>query len=144
MICPSAPGLRSLVSLPVSFDGQIAFLGYEYLTPSPVPGQEIALLTYWRVLERPEHPLEIFVHLLDDHSHIWGQHDRLDVPVEGWYPGDVIVQLHIFAVAADAPPGHYWMEVGLYNPRTMERLQIIGDDGALFGNRLLLQRMGVQ
>ena len=139
-----APGLRSPVSLPVSFNGQIAFLGYEHLTPSPVPGQEMALLTYWRVLGQPERPLKIFVHLLDDHSHIWGQHDGLDVPVEGWYPGDVIVQLHTFAVTAGAPPGRYQIEVGLYDPRTMERLQVIDEDGASLGNRLLLQEEVVQ
>jgi hypothetical protein len=139
-----APALRSPVSLPASFNGQIVFLGYEHLTPSPTPGQELALLTYWRVIERPEHPLEIFVHLLDDHSRIRGQHDGLDVPVDGWYPGDVIVQLHTFAVAADAPPGRYWIEVGLYNPQTMERLQVISEDGASLGNRLLLQERIVQ
>jgi len=151
-----APAVRLPVSLPASFDGQIAFLGYEYLTPPPVPGQEnitstslseaegMALLTYWRVLEQAEHPLKIFVHLLDDHSRIWGQHDGLDVPVEGWYPGDVIVHLHAFAVAADAPPGRYWIEVGLYNPQTMERLQVVGDDGASLGNRLLLGEGVVQ
>jgi len=139
-----APGVRSPVSLPASFAGQIAFLGYELLTPTPIPGQEMGLLTYWRILEQPDYPPKIFVHLLDGHSRIWGQHDGLDVPMEGWYPGDVIVQLHTFAVAADAPPGRYWIEVGLYNPRTMERLQVIGDDGASLGNRLLLREKVVQ
>jgi len=139
-----APGLRVPVPLPASFSGQIAFLGYECLTPSPVPGQEMAVLTYWRVLERSERPLKIFIHLLDDHSRIWGQYDGLDVPVEGWYPGDVVVQLHTFAVAADAPPGRYWIEVGLYDRRTMERLQVVGDDGVFLGNRLLLREEIVQ
>jgi len=139
-----APTMRSPVSLPASFDGQVAFLGYEYLTPSPIPGEEMALLTYWRVLQSPEHPLTIFVHLLDDHSRMWGQHDGLDVPVEGWVPGDVVVQLHAFTVAADTPPGRYWVEVGLYEPQTLERLSVLGDDGVPLGNRLLLREGLVQ
>jgi hypothetical protein len=139
-----APGVRLPVSLPASFDGHVAFLGYEYLTPSPVPGQEMALLTYWRVLKRPDHSLKTFVHLLDDHSQIWGQHDGLGVPVEGWYPGDVIVQLHTLPVSADAPPGRYWLEVGLYDPQTIDRLKAVDAAGAPIGNRLLLHEVRVQ
>jgi hypothetical protein len=88
--------------------------------------------------------LNIFVHLLDDHSRIWGQHDGLDVPVEGWVPDDVIVQLHTFNVAADAPPGRYWVEVGLYEPQTLDRLPVLGGNGVPLGNRLLLREGLVQ
>ncbi len=140
----SAPDVRSPVPLPAPFDGQVAFLGHELITPTPAPGQEVALLTYWRVLKRPGHPLKVFVHLLDDHSHIWGQHDGLDVPVAGWHPGDIIVQLHSFVVVPDAPAGRYWIETGLYNPETMERLSVIGDDDTSLGNRLLLQELAMQ
>jgi 4-amino-4-deoxy-L-arabinose transferase-like glycosyltransferase len=131
------PDARLPVPLPASFDGQLAFLGYEILT-SPAPGGETSLLTYWRVLERPEHSLKIFVHLLDDHSNIWGQQDSLGAPVEGWHAEDVIVHLHAFAIAADAPPGRYWIEVGLYDPQTTERLPVVGDD------RLLLQQIRLE
>jgi hypothetical protein len=140
-----APGdasdVRQPVSLPVSFDGQVAFLGYEFLTPPSDPGADVALLTYWRVLERPAQPLKIFVHLLDDHSVIWGQHDGLDVPVEGWHPGDVFVQLHTFSVSTHAPSGRYWIEIGLYRTRDMERLRAFDHDGVPVGKRLLLQQM---
>ena len=142
-----APDTRSLVSLPASFDGRIAFLGHELLTPSPQPGQEMALLTYWRVLKQPEdppQPVKIFVHVMDDHSHIWGQHDVLDVPVGGWVPGDVIVQLHTFALAVDAPPGRYWIEAGMYNPETLERIPVVNGDGDVLGDRILLRDTVVQ
>ncbi len=139
-----APDVRLPVSLPASFGGDVALLGYEYLSPPPVPGQEMALLTYWRALKQPDRSLKVFVHLLDDHSQIWGQYDGLEVPVEGWYPGDVIVQLHTLSVSADAPPGRYWLEVGLYDPQTMDRLQAVDDTGAPIGNRLLLHEMLVQ
>lgn len=139
-----APGVRSPVPLPASFDGQVAFLGYEPLTLPAVPGEEMALLTYWRVLGHPQRPLQIFVHVLDAHSRVWGQHDGLDVPLEGWVPGDVIVQLHTFAIAAEAPPGRYWIEVGLYDPQTLERLQVVGGEGVVLGERLLLRDILVQ
>ncbi|RLC67665.1 MAG: hypothetical protein DRI48_01690, partial [Chloroflexi bacterium] len=139
-----APHLRLPVSLPASFAGQAAFLGYELLTPSAAPGEEVKLLSYWRVLEPPDHPLKIFVHLLDDHSHVWGQHDGLDVPVEGWQPGDVVVQLHTLAVDAGARPGRHWLQIGLYDPRTMKRLPIVDRDGAHMGERLLLSQIIMQ
>jgi len=54
------------------------------------------------------------------------------------------VQLHSFVVVPDAPAGRYWIETGLYNPETMERLSVIGDDDTPLGNRLLLQELAMQ
>jgi hypothetical protein len=41
-------------------------------------------------------------------------------------------------VGADAPPGIYRLEVGLYDAATMTRLSVLDEDLHAVGNRVLL------
>lgn len=65
------PGTRQSHDLPVDFGHQLAFLGYDLSSAEVKPGDGITILTYWRVLAA------VFVHLLDSHSQVHGQHDGL-------------------------------------------------------------------
>jgi hypothetical protein len=57
-------------------------------------------------------------------------------------PGDVFVQRNSLPLAADVPPGRYWVQVGLYALTTGERLPVVGK--AVAGDRLLLGPLRVQ
>jgi hypothetical protein len=130
--------------LPVDFGHQMAFLGYELFTAEVKPGDEVVLQTYWQVLAPVDPPLAaVFVHLLDSHSQVRGQHDGLGARSSDWQPGDVIVQVHRFQVAPDAPPGRYWLELGLYTWVNWERL-LVYEGNVGVGDRLLLQEIAVQ
>ncbi len=132
------------ITLPVSFGGRLAFLGYEWLSPSdisseaaagtlsPAEAGDGALLTYWRV-EVPSGPtLKVFVHLLDEAGQVIAQHDGLGSPPEGWSSGDLIVQKHVLPLPADLPPGRYTPVVGLYRAREPTlRLAVDGSDRLL-------------
>jgi 4-amino-4-deoxy-L-arabinose transferase-like glycosyltransferase len=138
------PGTRQPHELPVDLGHQLAFLGYELSTTEVRPGNWVTVLTYWRVLAPVDPPLAaVFVHLLDGHSQVYGQHDGLGTRSPEWQPEDVIVQLHRFQIAPDAPPGHYWLELGAYTWVNWERLQVYEGDAAV-GDRLLLQEMAVR
>jgi len=52
----------------------------------------------------------------------------------------VIVQLHRFQVAPDAPPGRYWLEVGAYTWVNWERLPVYEGNVAV-GDRLIVKEM---
>ena len=41
-------------------------------------------------------------------------------------------------VEADLPAGEYQVEVGMYSLETMERLPLLGEDGEIVGDRILL------
>ena len=71
------------------------------------------------------------------------QWDGLDVPVEGWREGDIILQMASFDLPADLPPGQYWLQTGVYNPATMERLPVLVD-GAPVADRILLETVSSQ
>ena len=76
--------------------------------------------TVWQVTARPNEPLRIFVHALDEAEQIVGQSDVLDVLVEGWHTGDWFVQRHAFVV--DGNTAVFQLRIGLYNPETGEQL----------------------
>ncbi len=85
--------------------------------------QEWQVETVWQVTARPDQPLRIFVHALDEAGEIVGQSDVLDVLVEGWYEGDWFVQGHEFVVGENTAVSH--LRIGLYNPETGEQLGLI-------------------
>jgi hypothetical protein len=140
VLAPRASDSRVRVSLPADFAQQISLLGYELLDDRPErAGEEVALITVWRVKQRLRPPLSMFVHLLDPRGHIAGQHDGLGANPAGLRPGDVLLQVHRFTIPPDSPPGHYWLQLGLYNPETMSRLKMTG----YASDRLLLTQVEI-
>ena len=45
---------------------------------------------------------------------------------------------HAIPIAADAPPGAYRIEVGLYEPVSGARLAVVGADGAVVGDHVIV------
>jgi hypothetical protein len=135
---------RRPVSLPVSFGDVASLVGYELDDHGVSLDGEVKLVLYWRVAGPVHEPLSSFAHLLDERSSVVGQYDGFDVPPWHWEPRAVIAQVYRFPVSPDAQPSIHWLEVGLYNPQTLERVQVFGEDGAPLGDRLLLERVLVQ
>jgi hypothetical protein len=61
-----------------------------------------------------------------------------DYPTSFWDIGEVIEDEYILAINEDAPTGLYRLEVGMYELATRQRLAVLGDDGAVKDNRILL------
>jgi len=140
-LVPSLSDISPL-ALPANLDDQLQFLGYVF---ENAPGAETAplLVTAWRVTVPPDGPRAIFVHLLTPQGGVAAQWDGLDVPVEGWRGGDTILQVASFDLPTDLPPGLYWLQVGAYNPETMERLPVLVD-GMPVTDRILLETIHVR
>jgi len=143
MTFPPADYEWHLLSLPVEFNGRLAFLGYELAADSLHPGDELRLLTFWRVEQSFEPPLSLFVHLLDAQGAIIGQHDGLAADPVGLVAGDVFVQVHRFPVPSDAPPGEYPLEIGVYRPDSGQRWNV-PLEGVGAADRLLLRPVSVE
>jgi hypothetical protein len=120
------------ITLPVSFSGRLAFLGYEWVEKPSTPEGAVSLLTYWRVQTPPANRIKIFVHLLDDTRNLIAQHDGLASPPQGWASGDLIVQKHTFCLPDRLPSGQYPLEVGVYyDSASGERLNALTVDSLL-------------
>ncbi len=129
------------LTTPVRLGAGLELLGYRFVDEGTrKPGQTIAFVTVWQVVAAmppSSGDLTAFVHLLDAGGQVRSGEDRLDLEPLTWQPGDLVVQLHTLRVPADAPPGVYQIELGLYLPDTMRRLSIF-DGAAAIADRLLL------
>jgi len=119
------------------------FLGYAPSNlVSPYSDRSAAFLTAWRVSAPPDGQRAIFVHLLAPDGQVAAQWDGLDVPVEGWREGNTILQVASFDLPADLPPGQYWLQTGVYDPDTMQRLPVLADRTPI-ADRILLEPIRV-
>jgi hypothetical protein len=134
LVPPSDEALEPL-SLPLNLGDQLEFLGYEWESPATNP-EHVSIETFWRVTARPDGPRAIFVHLLAPDGQVVAQWDGLDIAVEGWREGDTLMQSASFELPADLAPGRYWLQTGMYDPATGERLDVLGE--AVTEDRVLL------
>jgi hypothetical protein len=108
-----------------ALDASVALAGYD-LEGTAAPGTMAALTLYWQALQTPGRPYYSFVHVLDEAGHIVAQHDGVpgegELPAPGWLPGETLPDRHIVALPAGLPPDDYRLGVGLYDPRTGQRL----------------------
>ncbi|MFQ6015485.1 MAG: glycosyltransferase family 39 protein, partial [Anaerolineae bacterium] len=111
------------------------------------PGETIHLALYWRARRSLAQDYTAFTHLLSSVQHIYGQVDRQlggdRYPSSRWPMGEIFLEEYPIVVLPGTPPGRYTIEVGLYLRSTMERLPLIGDEGVVQGDHLLLAEIEV-
>jgi mannosyltransferase len=131
----------------------IRFLGYDLKRSAVAPGEMIELTLYWQTSVPVETRYKVFTHLLGDvynpasGNFLWGQQDNEPVndqaPTTSWAPEVVIVDDYAIPVAADAPPGLYQLEIGMYGLLDGRRLPVF-EDGERVGDHIFLQTIEVQ
>jgi hypothetical protein len=136
------------LAYPVRFGDVLELLAYEVHPGSAGetalrPGETLTVVTYWQVREPVEDPLKLFVHLLDAESAYRGGEDRLDVWYDNWQAGDRFAQVQEVPLDATAGPGVYQVEIGWYDPETMQRLPVLRE-GAVIADRVLLAPVRVE
>jgi len=124
--------------LPANLGGQVELLGYDLDRNELRTGEEIHLTLYWRASDEMEASYTVFVHLINKENRIWGQRDSVPgngtLPTTGWVKGEVIADEYEFTVRSDAPPGKYFIEVGMYDAQTSHRLHVLSTvEGPVLG-----------
>jgi hypothetical protein len=131
-----------------NFENRIALIGYDMDRRTASPGETIHLTLYWKALAKMGEDYVVFVHLLLGTDQIWARVDSqpLDgaAPTSTWQPGWIIEDRYELTTGPDAPPGAYEIELGLYLPQAGKRLGIVGSDGRLLGDRVLLSKVRVK
>jgi hypothetical protein len=138
------PEGRTQLEGPAQFGDLMTLIGYRFDRPELAPGERVEWVTYWRALRTAveEDDWKVFVHLLDAESKELGGVDILNAPPTGWWPGDLIVQVHSFRVHSDAPLGEAYLEVGVYRDET-GRLPVLVH-GQEVGDRVLLAPVTIE
>ena len=115
---PLMPKLQPDTPENVLFGDQIRLVGYDFLCV-----ENCQLISFWQVNSVPAQATRLFVHLLDENDNILAEDYRLDNldPQSLWFPhwqvGDVILQVHDFAVGVDEVTA---VRIGFFNPYTCD------------------------
>jgi hypothetical protein len=144
------PRAEAEVPNPVNFnfENRIALIGYDVDQRTVSPGETIHLTLYWRALARMNEDYVVFAHLLREKDQIWARVDSqpLDgaAPTSTWQLGQIFEDRYELITKPDTPPDAYQIEVGLYLPQAGKRLYVLGSDGRLVGDRVLLSKVRVK
>lgn len=116
--------------LGAEFEEGLVLEGYDLSATALDPGSVLTLTLYWA----PTGPLAVnyttFVHLVDKAGQIVGQGDGPPLggryPTTAWGAGERFADSYEIFLPADMVPGGHALLVGLYDPRTYERLLLVG------------------
>jgi hypothetical protein len=131
--------------LDVTFGGKLKLRGYDLKSAQFAPGETLDLTLHWQAIEPMETRYRTFVHVETDR--MWGQHD--DDPICR-VRTDELRPLQIgagqFRVTLDpaTPPGVYPITVGVYDPETWERLEVVDAQGQPLGDAFELTAITVR
>ena len=139
--------------LQVDFGSGVRLLGYDLPAEGLTRGGTVALTLYWQAQQPIEQRYKVFTHLLgevfnaDSGSFLWGQQDNEPVsgtrPTSTWRSGEVIVDRYAIPLSPSMPSGGYAIEVGLYDPATVERLPVLDDQGQAVADHVILTRVAI-
>jgi hypothetical protein len=99
-----------------NFGDTLTLLGYDLPQRQVQPGESFPITLHWRAERTMGQNLIVFNHLLDQAAVQRGGADRvpqLYYTTLLWVPGEIVSDAYDVPVAA-APPGVYWLDVGLY------------------------------
>jgi hypothetical protein len=134
---------------PADLGHTVELVGYSTSTAQIKPGDEVIVVTLWRVRSTtdPNKETVLFTHLLATPSGpVLAQQDLIGYPSWQWRPGDEFAQAHRFTVPPGTPPGQYPLEVGAYTREIPSAVQpnppttrlMVYDGNKATGDRVLL------
>jgi 4-amino-4-deoxy-L-arabinose transferase-like glycosyltransferase len=126
---------------------KIEFLGYQLDQVELRPGEVVTLSLFWQARQPLAENYSTFVHLADRGDAFTWQEDGQPVnglfPTSQWPVGVEVWDGREVPVPINAPPGRYRLEVGWYDPSTLERLPVLDEKGRPQGNTLILDYLRV-
>jgi hypothetical protein len=131
--------------LDVTFGGKLLLRGYDLRTAQIAPGETLDLTLHWQAVASMDTRYRTFVHVETDR--MWGQHD--DDPICRVRTDETRSSqtgAGQFRVTLDpaTPPGVYPVNVGVYDPETWERLEVVDKQGQPLGNVFELTSIKVE
>jgi len=116
--------------LSATLGSRLQLLGYDLSGDIAQPGDALTLTLYWRALAEMGEDYNVFTHLLAADGAVAGQQDNPPVggtyPTSLWLAGEVVTDVYVIPVRADAAPGPHRLEVGMYVAETGVRLPVAG------------------
>jgi hypothetical protein len=109
-------------------DGRIDLSGYDLQRDAVGPGEPLEVTLYWKSVAPSHLQYTVFAHLLDAGGALRAQYDAMPrggaLPTSCWRVGEAISDTLAIPLPADAPPGVYTLQVGMYYVPTGQRLPV--------------------
>jgi hypothetical protein len=124
-----------------NFGGHVELLGYDLPTIEVESGQQLPLTLYWRAVAPVPHNYQVFAHLTNPATTLWGQSDKLnpgDFPSTRWPLDKYVWDDHRVQVLPGTPPGEYHLSVGLYDLNSGQRAPVLDNAGQIVGDNVVL------
>lgn len=118
--------------LAANFGDRLTIVGYDLPQRIVQPGESFPVTLHLRAERTMGDSYLIFNHLLDADFVQRGGEDRIPLRYYNtllWVPGEIVSDSYLVPVDADAPPGVYWLDVGLYPTDHPERTLPLVVDG---------------
>jgi hypothetical protein len=113
------------------FSGQARLIGIDLPTDAIKPGDSLPVTLVWQGITDMEVSYSIFLHLVGPDGMLVTQSDGVPVgwsrPTTGWLPGEVVRETRRLSIPDDLAAGVYELRVGLYDPKTDERLTLVDE-----------------
>lgn len=104
-------------------------------------GQAVDVTVYWRALRRIEHPgtWQMYTHLLTPDVQRNLSSDYNDSPMQsGLLPSDLMMSRFRLTVPEALGQGVYQVSFGVFNPSTLQRLDVVDSSGNIVGSSIVL------
>ena len=141
--------MAQFITIPYSTNfGNVAQLvGYDLDATAACPDGQIVLTLYWRREGPPiSTSYKVFIHLEKDG--LWAQADDFPGcsawPTTIWREGEVVTDRHVIDLDQSVPAGEYTLLIGLYEPESGTRLDLIDETGLAHGNNLDLSKVEIR
>jgi hypothetical protein len=122
-------------------------VGYDLDTSWALPDGALLVTLHWQAAEVINLPYKVFVHLQDETGQLVAQSDDYPNcgtrPTNSWEVGKPVTDRHLLRLPEDLPPGQYTLKIGLYEPQTGLRLDLLDELGNPQGVSLQLTTVGL-
>lgn len=122
--------------------GQFSYLlGYTLEDQSLIPGEILHFTLFWEAHGPADNYWSVFTHLIGPDGALVAQDDQ--IPYEGvyppdrWWPGQIVDDDFAIQIPESAPAGDYYLQVGMYDFQTGERLPLFSPGGEPIPDNLI-------
>jgi hypothetical protein len=144
----SRPADYTPATVSANFTDEIKLIGFHAPPDELCPGREGTVTLHWLALQPAATDYKVFVHLIDATGALWAQHDGepgfFFSPTTRWQQGEIVDDVHVLEWQGEPPPGRYQLRAGLYDPASGERLPVLGPDGAVVDDQVLLAEFEIR
>ena len=134
-------------SITANLGDEIELVSYELSEDELQGASDLHVTLYWRALRPVAEGYTVFAHLRGPDGAMLSQDDYPPLnnlyPTYYWSEQQTVPDPRVLPIPADAEPGRYRLEVGLYGEGDTGRLPVVGEGGSVMGDSVVVDYVQV-